>query len=244
MRHVYLTSGTTTGFFTACFVGYKDPLAYISSAGALQTELDDKFIPVEDNDEKAYRVVKKLQSVDRRALTEFDYILRSKHPKKEQIAFCYLKKIVALGLPVREHQADDEVRLALDIVQKVASETHLLSGFLRFHETAGGTYYAAYTPDNDVTDLLMPHFFARFSKTPFVIHDVKRQIAGISNGTDWILVPAKNAEVIFSEVEDEFLSLWKKYYNSVNIEKRKNERQMKQMMPVRYWKFMPEKEEP
>ena len=49
------------------------------------------------------------------------------------------------------------------------------------------------------------------------------------------------ATVSFSKNEDAFLSLWQNYYRTVAIKERKNTRLMKNFMPVRYWKFMPEK---
>lgn len=49
------------------------------------------------------------------------------------------------------------------------------------------------------------------------------------------------AEVYLSEYERSFEALWKKYYTSVNVKERPHEKQMKGYMPVRYWKFLPEK---
>ena len=109
-------------------------------------------------------------------------------------------------------------------------------------ECSGGVLYAPYSPDNDITDLLMPHFAARL-KLPFIIHDIKRKIAGIYNGTEWVTTYADNAEICLSENEKAFENLWKRYYKSVNIEERPHIKQMKGYMPVRYWKFLPEKKE-
>ena len=52
---------------------------------------------------------------------------------------------------------------------------------------------------------------------------------------------AEGAEICLSEYEEYFEGLWRQYYKSVNIESRPHEKQMRGSMPVRYWKFLPEK---
>ena len=129
-----------------------------------------------------------------------------------------------------------------DLLYKVTGEVHRLKGFLRFMESADGTLYAPYSPDNDITDMLMPHFAERLN-SPFVIHDLKRKIAGMYNGKEWITGYVGEAEIYLSEYERAFENLWKKYYKAVNIKERPHEKQMKGYMPVRYWKFLPEKKD-
>ncbi len=116
-----------------------------------------------------------------------------------------------------------------------------MKGFLRFMESRDGALYAPFSPDNDITDLLMAHFAERMKAERFVIHDVKRKIAGMYDGREWIMARVGEAEVYLSEYERAFENLWKKYYKAVNIESRPHIKQMKGYMPVRYWKFLPEK---
>ena len=243
MRTLYCTDGTPEGFYTAVFDGWKCENAYIFSTPTLQTALGDVWLDVATNNEKARRVIKKLSLVDRRSLFELDCILRTQNPEREQIAFEYLRLIIQTNAPSRERLTEKSVRRAIDLSKTVTAETHRLKGFLRFQETLGGAFYAPCAPDNDVVDLLMPHFVARFKTVPFVIHDTKRKLAGIYDGNDWLTAPTpKGAEIVLTEREDGFSGLWKKYYDTVAISARTNERQMKAYMPVRYWKFMTEKE--
>ena len=241
MKTVYQTDGSPIGFYTAVFDAYKDQTAYLTSEKERQTELGERIVWVQSNDEKASRVVKKIRALDKTAPTETDYILRTPFPDKEQVAFSYLRLLVQANAPVRGYLALPEIRKAMDYSHKTAHEKHIVSGFLRFHETENGIFYAPFQPDNDITELLMPHFFERFKNTPFVIHDVGRKLAGLSDGKHWFLSPAGEAKILFSNAENGFLALWEKYYRTVAIAERKNTRQMKGYMPVRYWKFMPEK---
>ena len=108
-------------------------------------------------------------------------------------------------------------------------------------ECAGGVLYAPYSPDNNITVLLMAHFAVRLKSEKFVIHDLNRKIAGMYDGREWIMGYAGKADIYLSEQEKAFESLWKKYYKAVDIKERPHEKQMKRSMPVRYWKFLPEK---
>lgn len=242
MRNVYITDGSPEGFFTAVFDAYKDKNAFLTSSNALQTSLDDVFISVSPSDEKSARVVKKLRATDKNCLYEIDCVLRTAETDKEQAAFAYIRLLLKHRSPVREMLILAEVRQMRELCDRVGAERHLLSGFLRFQETASGAFYAPCTPDNDVVELLMPHFAARFKNSAFVIHDVARGLAGIYNGKEWLVTAVPEAEIVLSENEEAFSGLWKKYYHTVYIPARKNTRLMKGYMPVRYWKFMPEKQ--
>ena len=243
MRTVYFTDGTAEGFFSAVFDAYGDKGALLTSSDAFQAALDDSFVRVPPSPEKAARVVRKLEALDRGCLWEIDCILRTPEADREQAAFLYIHLLTERKGPVRGMLSRPEVRRARELAERVGQERHRLTGFLRFRETADGVFYAPCAPDNEVVELLMPHFAARFKTFPFVIHDLKRKLAGLCDGRNWTVVPAPEAELVLSENEDEFEALWKKYYRTVNIPSRRNIRQMKGYMPVRYWKFLPEKQD-
>ena len=82
-------------------------------------------------------------------------------------------------------------------------------------------------------------------KSPFVIHDVKRNVIALCNGFDFKIIrnPAQNVTVYLSEEEEKFRNLWKTYYKEISIEERKNTRLMRAFLPERYWKYLSEKQE-
>ena len=51
----------------------------------------------------------------------------------------------------------------------------------------------------------------------------------------------KKVDIPLSDGELTLQALWREYYAAVNIAQRPHEKQMKGYMPVRYWKFLPEK---
>ena len=237
----YLVEGSEFCFFTAVFDAFKNKDCIITGEKDLQIGLGFELIEVITDDEKAERVKNKLNALDRLCLEDINLMLRSRASLKEQTSFEYIRLIIARGGAVRDMLANPTVMEMTTIRNKVYGETHLMKGLLRFIENAEGVLYAPYSPDNDITDLLAPHFAKRFSNQKFVIHDVKRKKAALFDGNEIVIFDADGAEIYLSEYQQHFEDLWRQYYKSVNIESRPHEKQMKGYMPVRYWKFLPEK---
>ena len=240
---IFITDGSVLSFFTAVFDAFKEKDCVITSDKNFQLSLDSEVIQVINDEQKCERVRSGIARFEPYAEEEILLALRSCDTRKEQISFNYIKKLMQVKAPIRKRLSLPEVIQLNDIVYKVTGESHRLKGFLRFMECAGGILYAPYSPDNNITDLLMAHFAQRLKAERFVIHDLKRKIAGMYNGSEWILSFADETEIYLSENEKAFESLWKKYYKSVNIKERPHEKQMKGYMPVRYWKFLPEKKD-
>ncbi|MGN1373033.1 MAG: TIGR03915 family putative DNA repair protein [Candidatus Coproplasma sp.] len=239
----YITDGSEDCFYTAVFDAYKDEDCIITSSCDVQLGLGCELKEVIADGQKAERVRRKLNLLDTGALNDVKLMLRSCDALKENIAFVYVKLIVKFGGAVRNMQADPRVLEATDLIHKVTGENHRMKGFLRFMENADGVLYAPYSPDNDITDMLAVHFADRLGGQKFVIHDVKRKIAALYDGNEIVMTRVEDAEIYLSEYEKYFEDLWKLYYKSVNILSRPHEKQMKGYMPVRYWKFLPEKRE-
>lgn len=238
---IFITDGSVISFFTAVFDAFTEKNCLITSDNNFQLSLYSEIIRVDCDMQKYKRVQKGITQYDSYAEEEILLVLRSGNTLKEQTAFEYIKSLMQIKAPIRKRLSLPEVIAFNDILHKVSNEAHKLQGFLRFMECAEGVLYAPYSPDNNITDLLMHHFAERLKCEKFIIHDLKRKIAGIYNGQIWTLGYADRAEICLSENEKAFENLWKKYYTAVNIEERPHEKQMKGYMPVRYWKFLPEK---
>lgn len=237
----FLVDASESCFYTAVFDAYRERECIITSERNLQLGFDNQVVEVVADQNKATRVKNRLDEYDPLATDEISLILRSCESIKEQTAFEYIKMIVQQRQPVRTMSHVPAVLEALDIKSRVTGELHKMKGFLRFMENDRGILYAPYSPDNDITDLIAPHFAERFKNQQFVIHDVKRKIAAMYDGVNLVMFNADGADVYLSEYEKTFENLWKLYYKSVNIAERPHEKQMKGYMPVRYWKFLPEK---
>ena len=239
---IFITDGSSYGFFTAVFDAFRENDCVITSRDEVQMSFDSEIVRVENDPEKCARVERGICRCDSGAIDDILLVLRSADPLKEQIALDYIRRLMEKKSPIDRAYNLPEVIVFNELKGKVTGEIHKMQGFLRFMESESGAFYAPYSPDNDITDLLMPHFAERFKSERFVIHDVGRKIAGMYDGHEWIMGYAGEAEIYLSEYERAFQTLWKKYYKAVNLKERPHEKQMKGYMPVRYWKFLPEKQ--
>jgi len=241
MRMVYIFDGTENGFYTAFLSAYHDDYALLSSKQIqLPLGYEPKFIKTDEK--KADKAKVRIAQIDKRALSEIRLLLRCGEEASEQVAFLYLRTITKSQKPTRGRLQDQDVFDAMERIKRVSYEIHRFHGFIRFMETASGSLYAPFSPDHDICDLLMPHFRERLPKFVFVLHDVKRKKAAVYDGEHTFVAPLEEANVLLSANEQDWQSLWKKYYQAVNIPSRERLKQMRGYMPARYWKFMPEKE--
>ncbi len=237
---IYFYDGTKQSFLTALLAAYSDGEAVLSSRSA-QLGLGEQSVFVHADPVRAEKAEKRLLRYDPKCMEDLDLLLRSGADDRDKVALDYFRLIAARKCPVRAMLAEDAVAAAEDCIRRVQFEVHRFHGFVRFLESASGALYAPIAPDNDICDLLVPHFRARLPRFPFVIHDVKRKRAAVYDGEHTFLAPLDRAEVALSADEGAWQALWKKYYKSVNIPSRERLKQMRGYMPVRYWKFMPEK---
>ena len=204
----YIFDGTKNGLFTCIFESfYAREFPDDVSNEACQTGLFDINKTIMTDKEKAERVcasLRKCRTVN--ILSDVTYAFRSGEKNRFTVIFNYIRKAV-------EYKNNDistafslsESLAFFDLKKRIGTEIHRFKGFLRFMESADGYFYACFEPDNDITDLLAPHFKARL-KSPFVIHDVKRNVIALCNGSDFKIIrnPAQNVTVYLSEEEEKF----------------------------------------
>ncbi len=238
---IYFYDGTECAFLCALALAFCDGDAILTSRDA-QLSLGQQSTFVRADPERAERVRKRLLSFDKNCMRDLSALLRCGDACRDAAALGYFKLLAERREPVRDMLAEPAVAAATECIRRVNYEVHRFHGFVRFLESESGALYAPISPDNDICDLLLPHFKARLPQFPFVIHDVKRKKAAVYDGEHTFLAPLERAEVALSADETAWQALWKRYYASVNIPARERLKQMRGYMPVRYWKFMPEKQ--
>ena len=240
---VYCFDGTKYGFLSALLVAFHDPAAIVTS-GRAQIPLGMVTLDVSTDFARAKRAEKRLLSFDPDFAFDLDRLLRSGMDNNEQVAFRYFRLLAQEKRPVAKRLANPDVFSAVEYIKKIGHEIHKMHGFIRFMKTESGALYAPFSPDNDICDLLVPHFRARLPQFPFVLHDIKRKKAAVYDGKNTFVAPLAQAEILLADDENGWQNLWKKYYGAVNIPCRERLKQMRGYMPTRYWKFLPERQEP
>lgn len=241
---VFLIEKSIDGLYSALFYAFEQKIMpdRVFERGKICNNFTDTYIDITTDEEKARRVnsaIKKYGGLA--AVSYLQVCLLSGEDTAIKTAFDFAYFMLSKRRDVMNMLAESAVSNFLYTIKKVFNERHRFKGLIRFKETASGILYAAYSPDNDITELLCPHFVKRLSGVPFIIHDVKRNKAGVSNGKNYKIMETESAATLnLSADEKAWENLWKNYYKAVNIKERKNKRQQDNLMPLRYRKFLPE----
>jgi DNA polymerase len=138
-----------------------------------------------------------------------------------------------------ENPADPDVAKARDMVKAVSHAAHKMKAFVRFRiieSAARETYAAWFEPAHRVTEAVAPFFVRRFTAMDWTILTPDACVAWdgerlmVSEGADPAEAPSEDAQE----------ELWRTYYASIFNPARLNPKQMRQEMPKRYWRNLPE----
>ena len=140
-------------------------------------------------------------------------------------------------------RGDPIVRTVLNAAYKVDREIHRLMGLLRFNPRSDGIWLARCAPDNFILPAFADHFTARFGEAPWAIIDEKRGLALVRLRDQGPCLGPLPSFPFLSDPglpQDNWEELWRSYHQSISIENRRNPVLQMQLMPRRYWKYLPE----
>ncbi|MEN1760611.1 TIGR03915 family putative DNA repair protein [Anoxynatronum sibiricum] len=166
----------------------------------------------------------------------------SEKPDAGTLLLPFLQLGFRIGPGINGLMTHPQVHPILTMSQQVSRESHRLLGLLRFQELKGGLLYARYEPDFHQTSLIAPHFAQRMSSHPWIIHDLRRELAACWDTHQWVLrdLPAAETPEISSD-EQELQQLWQAYFQHIAIRQRTNPTVQRSFMPKKYWKHLVEK---
>ena len=213
---IFICDNNIDGLLSSLFISFIDKVkpSKIIDRTIYQPRFDAYIRQIKTDKEQAERVKKALYSYGGDDfIAHLKLCLSSCDINALTIAFNYAHLTLTMRTDVSEYLSEKSVSDFSYVVQKVLHERHIICGLLRFKESASGILYATYSPDNDITSILAPHFLRRLGHIPFIIHDVKRNKIAISNGKaikiDYTNIPSN---FISSKSEDDINALWKNIF--------------------------------
>lgn len=179
----------------------------------------------------------------------------SELPEVGMLIFRYICKAVDAPRSIETNFSDPDVLALARIWKKVDWERIRLMQFVRFQKTADGIFFAAVEPEFNVLPIAIQHFRDRFADQKWVIYDLKRrygfyydlqELREISfqkeDAPQMHLIHGMLDGSLMDEDERLFQQLWQTYFKSICIQERINPKKHRQDMPVRYWKYLTEKQ--
>lgn len=242
---IYVYDGSFEGILTSVFEAFsrkETPDAILPEDG-LQQDLFASYSFIQTDPAKSDRVYTSIwKNISEDALKNIYHVFLSEDPDAATLVYRYLKLGWKMGSSVDMFLSDDTVFKIMDINRRVGFEVHRMTGFVRFRQVGEGIYYSSISPDNNIVELLAPHFAERLSDQKWIIHDVRREIAALYNLKEWIVSEFSADEI--PDVTDEeklYSKLWKRFFATLEIPSRSNPRLQRQLLPRRYWVHLTEK---
>ena len=228
--NIFIYDKTFEGLLTAVFDAYNRktfPDLLLSAGDTLPLFYEESFTVITD-EEKAGRVWRGLQKkLSSSALSSLTWCWLSELPEVGMLLFRYIRKAI-----------DSPRSIETNFSQKAAD----------------GTFLAAFEPQHNALPLVVSHFKDRFADQKWLIYDMKRrygyyydlqtveEVTFDDESSTSHLITGMLDETLMDKDEKLFQRLWKTYFKSITIKERLNPRKHKQDMPVRYWKYITEKQ--
>ena len=255
----YVFDGSMTGLLCCVYRAFqfKEFDVRVVTPDHIQHALFDESIEVQSHEEQAQRVWQGLkQKVSSSGIRNFYFSFLSEHIEAFQSLFDFSVYVFQSSRPVDKDYGHRDVLALAQWAKQVGREKHRMEAFVRFKKCQDGLFLSLVRPDFNVLPLIERHFKSRYQDQKWLIYDEKRKF-GIYYDLEQVHQIQMNAYEIdtqlaigasqsFSiELDDEevlYDQLWKDYFNSVNIQARKNMKLHVQYVPKRYWRYMNEKE--
>ena len=250
----YTYDATIEGLLKVIFSIYdsRSPPQSIQPAGQAQGGLFAQTAPVATDETLATRVWDGLlKSMDKEARARLYHVFLSEDSQRELLIFRYIELALRLGTDISQHYADDTVRRVQRLAQQMFREKHRMEAFVRFEKTADELFHATIEPDFDVLPLIVAHFTKRYADQRWLIYDKRRGYGLYYDLTRTDIVQFETsaapkatdiAATVLDEREPLFQVLWQAYFDHVNIPERRNLKLHRRHMPLRYWKYLSEKQ--
>ena len=252
--NIYTFDNTFEGLLTLVFESYQRkqfPDEILFGEGG-QGLLFASTITIETDDRKAERVWKGIVSHSSEVNAHRIYrVFLAGMPDTPMLLVKFIRLVIDSTKNEETNFSEPVVLEINKLHQKVCKEAHRVQMFVRFQKTVEGSYYASFAPMYDVLPLCIPHFKDRYADQPWIIYDLKRNygfwydLKAVSRVVfDDLKVNPQNGQLhssLLAEDEKQFQQLWKQYYHSICIQERKNDKVHRQLLPKRFWKYLPEK---
>ncbi|MBC7919783.1 MAG: TIGR03915 family putative DNA repair protein [Ferruginibacter sp.] len=254
----FVYDGSFEGLLTAVFDVYvrrAEPARLVPAAGYQPDALGESTVVFTD-ETKANRVWRGLQKrISTAALVNVYACYLSELPEREELLLSFVRQVFAAPETapgrVEENYGSPAVLRVAQLGRQLFREKHRFEAFVRFQQLRDGSFYATIDPDFNVLPLITAHFVQRYADQVWIIYDARRKYGVYYDKTEAREVrfdfappdqPAEDPGPVYDEQEELYQLLWRVYFQNVNIPARRNPKLHRRHVPIRYWKYLLEKQ--
>lgn len=252
--YIFLCEDSIDGIFTGVYDAWASRLGYknisLTTCPPDNYTLFDEYITVQTDYEKSGKVARTLQNhLGEETYSELcQAIYAQEEPSGKKKAMdkadaVYKTIVLALSLKdgskVLHYLGEPYINRVFQLSLSMGNEAHHLLGFLRFKELENGILFARIHPKNDVLPFLGEHFSDRLPQEDFMIYDIPRKKALLHpKGRTFFITDTHDVDEKilerFSEKEQEYQRLWRRFVDCIAIEGRINPKLRNQNLPLRF----------
>ena len=241
----YLYDGTADGLFSAIsWILEEEPdPQQVALAERKDTLFEDGFFINTDAIQAEALFFRLRRHAPDAAHTLYSFMLAEKEEMESSLLH-FVSLAFIHGDKINGYLTHPSVRDIVAVAKKAGRELHRMKGLLRFEKLRDGAYLAKMEPDHNIIHPLAYHFSRRLRAQHWFLYDVRRRTAARWNqgvlqfGTiEQFTAPA------LSDDEKKVQALWQAFFKTIAIPDRKNPRLQKSNMPMKYWKYLTEKQE-
>lgn len=247
IKNIYMCDGTVEGIFTAIYLAWADGTSRtdVRINGNYSTlSFFENYIEAKTDfslAEKVCRSIKEKLSDD-----VYFHVYRAALSFNSDRASCiyrFLQKAFRYGPSVINALSDADVVRLFELDRQVGREAHSYLEFVRFEELKNKVLAARINPKSNILPLIEEHFSDRLYPENWIILDTKREFAAVhrARGSSFFCTLSEEQLIgfcEFSKEEQSFKQLWKTFFDTIAISERVNPELQKNMMPLRYRKYM------
>ena len=252
---IYQCEDTVDGILSAVYdaglSGYDHKYIRIQPVApgeAIELSLFSEYVPVESDVEKSERVVEAVRN--KISYQAFSFVMAaaiSCFPDRGDTIYQFVTYGFTMGAKVCGAMQLPSVQRIFEIKRAVYNEGHFFKEFLRFQEVRQEPplLFAIFEPKHQVVAIVTEHFADRFRDEWFIIYDKTHGEASFHQpGAGWEIRLLEPEEAIrlegLAEQQEEYVDLWKIFFENIAIQERKNAALQRNLMPLHYRKHVTE----
>ena len=252
---IYQCEDTQDGILTAVYEagisGYGHKYIRIAPIREGETEsfvLFAEYITVVTDPEHARIVLDKVQSgISRNAYEYVMYALASNDPEKANLVYQFVTYGFTIGRRVTDAMQIPCVKASFALQRRVRNEAAWFREILRFQEVSvePSVLLAVIEPDHRILTMIASHFADRLNPERFMIYDKGHcEVMIHVPEQPWYIRALTVQECaqldVLLEQKEEYVILWKTFFDSICIHERRNDSLQTNMAPKKYRTHMTE----
>lgn len=161
-------------------------------------------------------------------------------PDREETMLLFTHKGFRYGMEIVNMRQDPVIYNIHKGLRNLGREIDKWLGFVRFSDIQG-ILVAVIGAKNNVLPFMASHFTDRFHNERFMIYDENHNMALVYKPGNCAVIPMERFSMgMPGEEEHLYRTLWKNYYDAVEIVPRHNETCRRTLMPKWYWNYLTE----